>query len=86
MRPDLCVLGEKLTLSLITGTPFSCGLTYILWISQIVEVKYRPKQLVQKEHNESRKTVSLMLRMCRPIFGSGKAVDLDIEFCVSKGI
>ena len=30
--------------------------------------------------------VSLMLRMCRPIFGSGKAVILEIGFCVAKGI
>ena len=27
-----------------------------------------------------------MLRMCRPIFGSGKAVLLDSGFCVAKGI
>ena len=27
-----------------------------------------------------------MLRMCRPIFGSGKAVVLDSVFCVAKGI
>ena len=27
-----------------------------------------------------------MLRMCRPIFGSGKAIILDSGFCVAKGI
>ena len=27
-----------------------------------------------------------MLRMCRPIFGSGKVVVLDSGFCVAKGI
>ena len=27
-----------------------------------------------------------MLRMCRPIFGSDKAVVLDSVFCVAKGI
>ena len=27
-----------------------------------------------------------MLRMCRPIFGSGKAVVLDSGFCVTKVI
>ena len=29
---------------------------------------------------------SLMLRMCRPIFGLGESVVLDIVFYVSKGI
>ena len=28
--------------------------------------------------------VSSMLRMCRPIFGSGKDVVLDSRFCVAK--
>ena len=27
-----------------------------------------------------------MLRMCRPIFGSGKAVILASGFCVAKGV
>ena len=27
-----------------------------------------------------------MLRVCRPIFRSGKAVSLDSIFCVAKGI
>ena len=30
--------------------------------------------------------VSLMLSMCRTIFGSGKAVVWDSGFCVTKGI
>ena len=33
-----------------------------------------------------RETVSLMLRMGGPIFGSGKAIVLYIVFCVAKGI
>ena len=31
-------------------------------------------------------TESLMLRICRPIFGSEKAVVLDGGFCVAKGV
>ena len=27
-----------------------------------------------------------MLRMCRPIFGSGKSIVLDSGICVAKGI
>ena len=64
----------------------SCGLTSILWRAQIVEGKDRPQQIGQREYNELGKTVSLMLRMCRPIFGSGKDVVLDSGFCVAKVI
>ena len=45
-----------------------------------------PGPLFQKEYNELGKTVSLMLRMCRPIFVSDKAIVLDNVFCVAKGI
>ena len=41
-----------------------------------MEGKYFPQLLGQKEYNDSGKTISLMLRMCRPIFQSGKAVVL----------
>ena len=63
-----------------------CGLTSILWRSQIVEGKDIPQPLGQKEYNELGKMVSLMLMMCRHIFGSGKDVVLDSAFCVTKGI
>ena len=51
-----------------------------------MEVKYLPQKVGQKEYNELGKVLSLMLRMCRPIFGSGKAVVLYSGFCVTKGI
>ena len=63
-----------------------CGLTSISWRDQTVEGKYCPQQLGKKEYNKSRKTVSLMLRMCRHIFGSGKAIALDSGFVFAKGI
>ena len=62
------------------------GSTSILWRDQIVEGKYRSGPLGQKEYNKSGKMVSLMLRMCRPTFVSGKAVVLDSGFCVAKVI
>ena len=46
-----------------------CGLTSIFGRAHIVEGKYIPQQLYQNEYNELGKTVSLMLRICRPIFG-----------------
>ena len=61
-----------------------CGLVSILLRVQILEVKDRPVPLGQKEYNEFVKTLSVMLRMCGPIFGSGKAVVLDSGFCVAK--
>ena len=63
-----------------------CGLTSILWISQMVGGKDLPGPLGQKEYNELEKTVSLMLRICRPMFGSRKDVVLDSGFYITKGI
>ena len=63
-----------------------CGLTSILWRSKIVESKYGPRPLGQKEYKKLGKTERLMSRRCRPIFGSGKAVVLDSGFIVAKGI
>ena len=45
-----------------------------------------PQHLGQKEYNKVGKIESLMLRMCGPIFGSGKAFILDSGFCFPKGI
>ena len=51
-----------------------------------MEGKDRPEPLGQKEYNKLGKTAWLMSRMCRPIFGSGKAVLLDSGFCVATSI
>ena len=51
-----------------------------------MEGKDRPRPLGKKEYNELGKTVSLILRMYRPIFGSGKDVVLGSLFCVADGI
>ena len=62
------------------------GLMSILQIACIVEGKYCPQQIGKKEYNQLGKMLSLMLSMCRPIFGSSKAVVLNIGFLVVKGI
>ena len=67
------------------GHTICCGLISILWRYQIVEDKDRTGTLGKKEYNELGKKVRLMLRICRPIFGSGKAVVLDSGFFVAKG-
>ena len=51
-----------------------------------MEGKDRPRELPRREFEELGKTVGLMLRMCQPLFGSGKAVVMDSGFCVAKGI
>ena len=51
-----------------------------------MEGKDHSQPLGQKEYKELGKKVSLMLRMCRHIFWSGKDFVLDRGFCVAKGI
>ena len=63
-----------------------CALTSIMWITQTMDNKDRPNQLGKKKWENLGKTVDLMLRMCEPIFSTGKCVVLDSGFCLSKGI
>ena len=49
-----------------------------------MEGKNLPQQLCKKEYNELAKMVTLMLRICIPIFGSGKAVVLYSGFFLPK--
>ena len=63
-----------------------CGLKYILWRAQVAEDKDQPQNIGQKKYNELSKMVSLMIRMCRPFFGSGKSVVLETVVWVTKGI
>ena len=62
-----------------------CGFKSKLCRAQIIEGKDRPSQRGAKQHQELGKAVGMMLRMFKPIFGSGKAVVFDSLFCVSKG-
>ena len=59
-----------------------CVLMSILWRAQIVEGEYLPSQRGEKQHQELGNTVGLMLRICKPIFGSGKAVVFENWFFV----
>ena len=51
-----------------------------------MEGKYRPTELGKNKWEELGKIVGLMLRMCEPIFSTGKCDVLDSGICVSKGI
>ena len=62
------------------------GFTSIPWREKIVEGEYFPSQRGAKQHHELGNTVGLMLRMCKPIFGSGKSVIFGSVFFVAKGV
>ena len=59
------------------------GLMYAI---EIVEGKDEPPQRPSKEHAAMGKTVSLLLRLTKTIWNTGKTVILDSGFCVAKGI
>ena len=61
-------------------------MTSILWKAQILEGKYFPSKRGAKHHQELGKTVVLMLRMIKLIFGSGKVIVFDSGFFVEKGV
>ena len=64
----------------------ACALSGILFFAEMVEGKDRPRQLGKKQFAELGKTVGLMLRMSRPLWGTGKVVVMDSGFCVAKGL
>ena len=63
-----------------------CALNTVLWISHIVKRKDRPTQLGLEKWEDLSRTIGIILRMCEPIFLTGKFVFLDSGFFVSKGI
>eukprot|EP00980_Cylindrotheca_fusiformis_P024084 scaffold11524_cov91-Cylindrotheca_fusiformis.AAC.3 len=62
-----------------------CGVSGIMWGVELVEGKDAPPQRHVDFENEG-KTVGLLLRMSRPLWGTAKALVLDSGFCVVKGI
>ena len=60
-------------------------LSGIMYGLEIVEGKDAPKER-KKEFDEKGKTVTLLLRLCKPIFATGKVVILDSGFCVLAAI
>ena len=63
----------------------ACGTSGILYAMELVEGRDEPRQ-TQKEFSDQGKTVGLLLRLTRPIWGSSKVVVLDSGFCVLQGI
>lgn len=63
-----------------------CGLSGIMFGIELVEGKDRPPQRPRDEHDEKGKTVGLLLRLCRSLYGTGKVVILDSGFCVLQAI
>ena len=84
--PVFMCVGRKPHPFVNEGHTICCGLTKFLCIINIVEGKDRPQQLVQKDYSELGKIVSLMLRICKIIFGTGEYVVLDSGLFVVKGI
>jgi len=64
----------------------ACGTSGVLYQVELVEGKDTPRQAPPKQFHETGKTVGLLLRLTKPIWGSSKVVVLDSGFCVLKGI
>ena len=64
----------------------SCRRRAILYSLEIVEDKDKPKEAAPKEFSSLGKTVGLLLRLTRPIWGLSKVVVLDSGFCVLQGV
>ena len=61
-----------------------CGLTGILFAMELVEGKDRPTQLPSPPPHM--KTTSLLLELCKSLYGSGKVIVLDSGFRVLKAL
>lgn len=64
----------------------ACGTSGVLYQMELVEGRDTPKRAPPKEYSEMGKTVGLLLRLTKPIWGSSRVVVLDSGFCVLKGI
>ena len=64
----------------------ACGLSTIMWFSQIVEGRDLPCKRGRLEFDDIGKTVGKMLRFTRPIWNCEKVVSMDSGFCVTKGL
>ena len=52
----------------------------------IVEGKDRLEQLGTELHLDVRRTVGIMIQMCKRLFSTGKSVIMNRGFCVVNGI
>jgi len=63
-----------------------CGVTSIIFSIDLVEGSDRPRELPSLDAEKKGPTVSLLLRMCKPLYTKGTIVILDSGLCVLKGI
>jgi Transposase IS4 len=64
----------------------ACGLCGILFRLELVEGKDAPPEKPAPEFNDKGKTVGLLLRLTRPIWGAGRVLILDSGFCVLQAL
>eukprot|EP00957_Ditylum_brightwellii_P144384 10999197-Ditylum_brightwellii.AAC.1 len=55
----------------------ACGNSRIIYHLELVEGKDEPRKKPRPQYIEKGKTVSLMSRMSKPLYGTGKLVVLD---------
>jgi Transposase IS4 len=63
-----------------------CGISGVMFAIELVEGKDRPPNLGLYEFEEKGKTVGLLLRLTKQLWGTGKVVVLDSGFCVLQGL
>lgn len=64
----------------------ACGESGILYALEIVEGKSRLREKPKEKYSELGNTTGLLLRLCEPIFNTGKIVVLDSGFCVLQAL
>ena len=64
----------------------ACGLSTIVWFTDIAEGRDCPCERGRSEFDEIVKTVGKMLRYTRPIWNCAKVVIMDSGFYVTKGL
>lgn len=62
----------------------ACGICGILFAIEMVEGNDRPRELPAAPANK--KTIHLLLSLCKNLYGTGKIVILDSGFCVLEGL
>lgn len=64
-----------------------CGESGILWRMELVEGKSRPPERPKDQYeSKNLNTVGLLVRITKPLAGTGKVIVLDSGFCVLKGL
>ena len=63
-----------------------CGLSGVMYAIEMVEGKDKPVERQNGTNQNHGRTVGLLLRLCKSIYGRGMVVILDSGFCVLKGL